>query len=79
MVYELTSPKGEVYRMQSYAQLEDPTLTLEQLKHLGERLDLPEGWSYNAKILKQNSKMEANGIAYVINDELGNSYQKIMQ
>ena len=41
MVYELTSPKGEVYRVQSYAQLED----------LGERLDLPEGWSYKAKIL----------------------------
>lgn len=28
MVYELTSPEGEVYRMQSYAQLIDPTLIL---------------------------------------------------
>lgn len=79
MVYELTSPKGEVYRMQSYTQMKDPTLTIEQLENLGERLDLPEGWSYNAKILKQNSAMAANGIAYVINDELGNSYQKITQ
>ena len=53
MVYELSSPKGEVYRMQSYAQIEDPTLTIEQLENLGNRLDLPEGWSYKAKILKQ--------------------------
>jgi hypothetical protein len=35
------------------------------------------GWSYKARILKQNSALVANGIAYVINDELGNSYQKI--
>ena len=79
MVYELTSSKGEVYRMQSYAQLEDPMLTIDQLENLGDRLDLPEGWSYKAKILKQNSTMVADGIAYVINDELGNSYQKITQ
>lgn len=79
MVYELTSPKGEVYRMQSYTQMKDSALTIEQLENLGDRLDLPEGWSYKAKILKQNSAMAANGIAYVINDELGNSYQKITQ
>lgn len=77
MVYELTSPKGEVYRMQSYTQMIDPILTIDQLKNLGDRLMLPEGWSYKARILKQNSALVANGIAYVINDELGNSYQKL--
>ena len=79
MVYELTSPKGEVYRMQSYTSMKDATLTIEKLENLGERLDLPKGWSYKAKILKENSEMAANGIAFVINDELGNSYQKITQ
>lgn len=79
MVYELTSAKGEVYRMQSYTSMKDATLTIEKLENLGDRLDLPEGWSYKAKILKENSAMTANGIAYVINDELGNSYQKITQ
>lgn len=79
MVYELTSKTGEAYRMQSYTTMKDPTLTIEQLENLGERLDLPEGWSYKAKILKQNSTMVADGIAYVINDELGNTYQKITQ
>lgn len=79
MVYELTSPKGEVYRMQSYAQIKDPSLTIDKLENLGERLTLPEGWSYNARKLTEKSTMKANGIAYVINDNLGNSYQKVTQ
>ncbi|MEL6660032.1 MAG: hypothetical protein AAFP77_20115 [Bacteroidota bacterium] len=78
MVYELTSPEGEIYRMQSYAQMVDPNLTIEQLATLGERLSLPEGWSYEARVLEENSTMVADGLAIVINDELGNSYQKII-
>lgn len=77
-VYELTSPKGEVYRMQSYAQIIDKTLTIDQLENLGERLDLPDGWSYHARILDSDVAMIADGVAYVINDELGNSYQKVL-
>lgn len=79
MVYELTSANGEVYRMQSYAQIIDKTLTIDKLENLGDRLDLPEGWSYSAKTLGENSAMVADGVAYVINDELGNSYQKIIE
>ena len=79
MVYELTSPKGKIYRMQSYTTMKDPTLTIDKLENLGNSLDLPKGWSYEAKILKENSIMAANGVAYVINDELGNSYQRILQ
>ena len=77
-VYELTSPEGEVYRMQSYAQIVDPTLTIADLETLGERLDLPEGWSYQSRVLTEESKLIADGLAYVINDELGNSYQKVL-
>lgn len=40
MVYELTSPDGDVYRMQSYSQIVDPTLTIDDLGTLGERLEL---------------------------------------
>lgn len=79
MVYELTSPTGEVYRMQSYAQIVDKTLTIDKLEKLGEQLELPEGWTYNARTLEENSTMVANGVAYVINDNLGNSYQKILK
>lgn len=77
MVYELTSPEGDVYRMQSYAQLMDPTLTIDGLETLGDRLELPEGWQYEARVLSEESRLEADGLAYVINDELGNSYQKV--
>ncbi len=77
MVYELTSPSGEVYRMQSYSQLVDPTLTIDDLETLGERLELPEGWRYQARVLSEDSKLTADGLAYVIADDLLNSYQKV--
>ncbi|MEM7373799.1 MAG: hypothetical protein AAF587_34570 [Bacteroidota bacterium] len=79
MVYELTSPTGDVYRMQSYAQIVDPDLTIEQLETLDERLSPPEGWSYQARRLAEDETLTVNGIAYVISDDLGNSYQKIIQ
>ena len=69
MVYELTSPEGEVYRMQSYAQFIDPTLTIDDLETLGERLELPEGWHYQARVLTEDSKLKVDGLAYVINDD----------
>lgn len=78
-VYELISPEGDVYRMQSYSQIVDPTLTIADLETLGERLDLPEGWRYEARILAENSDLKADGLAYVINDDLLNSYQKVTQ
>ena len=78
MVYELIAPDGSVYRMQSYSQQIDPTLTIDDLETLGSRLKLPKGWKYSAKVLKEDSILKANGEAFVINDDLGNSYQKIV-
>jgi len=78
-VYELIDPEGNIYRMQSYTQLIDRNLTLEDLTALAERLDLPDGWSYRTKILRADSVLKADGVAYVINDDLGNSYQKILK
>ncbi|MFN8441171.1 MAG: hypothetical protein U0175_10400 [Caldilineaceae bacterium] len=77
MVYELTSPEGDVYRMQSYAQIADPSLTIDDLETLGDRLDLPDGWAYQAHVLTEDSELVANGLAYVINDNLYNSYQRV--
>lgn len=76
-VYELVSPEGEIYRMQSYSQIVDPTLTIDDLENLNDRLELPDGWNYQVRILTEDSELTANGIAYVINDNLANSYQKI--
>ena len=77
VVYELTSPEGDVYRMQSYAQTVDPTLTIEDLETLGNRLELPAGWSYQTRVLTENSAIVSEGLAYVINDEFLNTYQKV--
>ena len=77
MVYELTSPEGNVYRMQSYAQIADPNLTIAELKNLGSRLDLPDGWTYQARVLTEDSELKVDGLAYIINDNMYNSYQKV--
>jgi len=50
-VYELISPKGRVYVMQSYSQIVDPTLGYTDLVGLGSRLKPPKGWHYRSRIL----------------------------
>ena len=77
MVYELISPKGEVWRMQSYSQTVDRSQTIADLSTLGARLGLPKGWAYRTRILDSNSVLRAEGLAWVLQDELENSYQKI--
>jgi hypothetical protein len=64
--------------MQSYAQDVDPTLTIDDLEALGDRLDLPEGWSYQARVLEADSVVVVDGLAYVIHDDLLNGYMKVM-
>lgn len=76
-VYELVSPGGDIYRMQSYSQEVDSTLTIDDLETLGERLELPDGWSFQTHILEEDSFLTADGIAYLVSDELNNAYQLI--
>jgi hypothetical protein len=75
-IYELTSPAGEVYVMQSYSQIENPALSMKDLPSLAEWLKLPTGWSYRSRVLDQDLSLVANGIAYVLQDNLSNSYQR---
>jgi hypothetical protein len=77
MVYELTSPEGDVYMMQSYSLIADPSLTIADLQTLGSRLKLPDGWSYQARVLDADVELTAAGLAYVVNDDLYNSYQRV--
>lgn len=77
-VYELISPEGNTYIMQSYSQMADPSLTIDDLANLGDRLKLPEGWRFQAVTLDKDFFLKANGVAYVINDELYNTYQQIL-
>lgn len=75
-VFELTDPDGNVYMMQSYAQIVDSSLTLADLAGLGSRLSLPKGWSFSTRTLDAEYRLEADGVAYVVRDELQNTYQR---
>ncbi len=75
-IYELISPQHETYVMQSYSQLVDANLQLKDLPLLGQRLKLPAGWKFQSRTLEKPLQLKANGIAYVLNDDLYNSYQK---
>ena len=76
-VFELTAPDGHVYVMQSYSQIVDPRLTYRDLPRLGCVLKLPAGWSYSTKKLTTTLELNSNGLAYVVNDNLGDSYQRM--
>ncbi|WP_215391592.1 hypothetical protein [Polynucleobacter sp. VK25] len=75
-VYELTSPGGDVYVMQSYSQIVNPSLNMKDLPVLSEQLKLPAGWTYRSRVLDQDLSLIANGVAYVLQDNLSNSYQR---
>lgn len=77
-VYELESPEGIRYRMQSFTRGQDPDQQLVDLQRLGQRLDLPAGWSFRVVMLAEDTPLPTvNGVAEVITDELGNTYQRI--
>jgi hypothetical protein len=75
-IFLLTAPNGDVYVMQSYAQIVDPSLTYAQLPSLGGKLSLPAGWSYSTQTLTTTLQLASNGLAYVVNDNLADSYQR---
>ena len=78
-IFELTAPNGDVYVMQSYSQIVDKTLTYNQLPSLASKLQLPSGWSYSTKTLQQELRLDttSTGVAYVVNDNLADSYQRM--
>ena len=74
-VYELVNPDGVAYVMQAYCIGVDPTLTEANLAGLGERLAMPEGWSFRTRILDDELVVDTTAtIATVLQDELENTY-----
>jgi haloalkane dehalogenase len=76
-VYELVAPDRHIYVMQSYSQIVDPSLSQDQLASLGNRLRLPKGWKFQARNLDSNLEMKSGGKAYVVQDDLKDTYQRI--
>lgn len=74
-VYELVDPDGTAYVLQAYCIGVDPTLTEDSLAGLGDRLALPEGWSYRSRVLDEELIVDTSeSVATVLQDELENSY-----
>lgn len=74
-VFELVDPAGTAYVMQSYCISIDPTIDLESLGSLGDRLAMPEGWTYRTRVLDQELVIDTSDhLATVLQDELENSY-----
>lgn len=79
-VYELVSPTGSVYVMQSASLMVDPGNTVDRLAGLGERQSRPEGWTFRARTLEAELEVRADAHehpAMVVLDEFENNFQRI--
>jgi len=76
-VYELVDPTGARWVMQTFSQIEDPTLSEADLAGLASRLTLPGGWTYRTRILSRPLVVATSSRpARVLQDGLENSYSK---
>ena len=74
-VFELMDAEGRHWVMQTYSQTVDPTLAIDDLAGLANRLTLPAGWSYRTRTLDHTLRIEtAERKASVLQDDLANSY-----
>lgn len=76
-VHELVAADGTTYVMQTWSQQTAPDLTEADLDDLGTRLTLPEGWTYQSRVLTEPLQViTVDEPAHVLMDDLGNSYSQ---
>lgn len=74
-VFELVDPDGQRWVMQTYSQVADRNLALDDLPGLAGRLNPPQGWRYETRTLSAPLVVDtATNVAHVLQDELTNSY-----
>jgi hypothetical protein len=74
-IYELHDPALRRWVMQTWSQIVDPNLTRDDLSRLGERLTLPEGWTYETRTLTSPLRIDTTThAAMVLQDDLTNGY-----
>ncbi len=77
-VYELQDPDGRRWVMQTWSQVVDPNLSRADLPGLASRLNLPEGWSYQPRVLTDTLRVDTTTRpAHVTQDDLTNSYSLV--
>ncbi|MFD5424934.1 hypothetical protein [Streptomyces sp. NPDC127084] len=74
-IYTLRDADGRTYVLQAYAHIVDDSLTLDTLAALGDRLSLPDGWSFGVRTPEEDLRVRTvDGEAHVVQDELQNTY-----
>ena len=74
-VYELVDPEGRAFVLQARCVGVDSGMTEESLATLGDRLALPEGWSYRTRVLDAELVVDTSAtLATVVQDEFENTY-----
>ena len=74
-VFELVDPNGQRWVMQTWSQIVDTKLGLADLPGLGRRLNLPEGWRYETRVLTERLSVDTSTQdAHVMQDDLTNTY-----
>jgi hypothetical protein len=74
-VYELIDPGGRRWVMQTWSQVVDPNLSRADLRGLASRLELPDGWNYQPRVLTSELRVDTRTeAAQVLQDNLTNSY-----
>ncbi|MBW0012860.1 hypothetical protein [Mycobacterium sp.] len=77
-IYELQDPHGHRWVMQTWSQVVDPSLSRADLPKLGDRLKLPDGWSYQPRVLTEELRIDTTSrAAQVTQDDLSNSYSLV--
>jgi hypothetical protein len=77
-VYELQDPHGRHWVMQTWSQVVDPNLSRADLPKLGDRLKLPDGWTYQPRVLSEELRIDTTSrAAQVTQDDLTNSYSLV--
>ena len=75
IVYELVDPDGRAFVLQARCVGVDSGMTEESLATLGDRLALPEGWSYRTRVLDAELVVDTSAtLATVVQDEFENTY-----
>ena len=74
-VFELVDSIEQRWVMQTWSQTVDADLGLDDLPGLANRLNLPDGWVYQTRILNEPLRVDTTTHdAHVLQDDLANSY-----
>ncbi len=71
-------PEGTTWVMKSMGRILHPEQKFEDLKNLGSKLNIPEGWTWRYVILEKELIFQPdNGKAWITQDDMGNTYDRV--